>query len=105
MDPLTPDARPLPALTSGAEAYQFLWDAIAHAVYGIQKRLDGFLTEPAMACFAMAEEFMDQIVRREQVDPEWERFTSSYRDSLWPDRFAKVEGEDRLYQKWLEVVQ
>ncbi|MHB1426848.1 MAG: hypothetical protein ACYC3I_27135 [Gemmataceae bacterium] len=105
LDPLTPDAQPLPVATSGADAYQSLWDALAHALYGIQKRLAGFLTEPAMACFAMGEEFMDQIVRREQIESEWERFTASYRDSLWPDRFAKVEGEGRLYQKWLEAVQ
>jgi hypothetical protein len=105
LDPLTPDARPLPPISTGPDAHEFLWDAVEHAVFQMRKQLAGLLAEPTMARFAMAEEFKDQAVRREGVDDEWERFTSAYRDVLWPGSFLQAEGEAALYKRWTEAVQ
>jgi hypothetical protein len=108
LDSLVPDDQTIPLVSGGRnpgqKAVEHLKHAVHEAVYLIQESLEKLVAEPAMARFAMVEEFKDQVLRREQIEDEWERLTFEYKTSLWPDQFDKAKGEAGLHQKWIAAV-
>jgi hypothetical protein len=106
LDPLMPDCGRVPAYQAGEEedAVNFIWDAVGQAIWNIHKEMGKLSLEPSMSRFATVEEFKDQVLRREEIDQEWKAFTFYFRESLWPDDFHRVAGEQGLYRSWLDAL-
>lgn len=107
LNPLTPDANPLltaATVTTATEAVALLSHSLGQAIYQIDKRMKEILVEPSVARFAMVEEFCDQVLRRMGVQEEWEQFTRSHGEQLWPGRFDKARGDAGLYREWAAAV-
>ena len=83
------------------EAFQIDYET---AINRIKPALEEFLCEPSQAAYAMIEEFVDNVIRQEEIEDEWQDFLIPLRGKLWPDEFGKPEQERQQRQQWLEVV-
>ena len=91
-------------MASGATAVEFLGHSVDAAVFHLRKKLNQLLAEPAMARFAMVEEFTDLLLRREGAKKEWRQLMDGFRDLFWPEKFKQAESEAGLHQQWLTAV-
>ncbi len=75
------------------------------AVNRIKPALEEFLSEPSQAVYGMVEEFVDNVIRQEDIEDEWQDFLIPMRGKLWPDEFGKPERERQQRKQWLEMVE
>ena len=60
------------------------------ALYKIEVDLNKMKTDPNMACYAVIEEFRDQVVvRGREVKKEWRKFIRRQKAEIWPDVYQK----------------
>ena len=60
------------------------------ALYKIEVDLNKMKTDPNMACYAVIEEFRDQVVvRGREVQKEWRKFIRRQKAEIWPDVYQK----------------
>lgn len=74
------------------------------AVHRIQPALEELLWEPSQAAYAMVEEFVDNIIRQEDVQEEWKNFLREVRSQVWPEQLGQLENNHQLRDHWLQLV-
>ncbi|MBD1804632.1 hypothetical protein H6F98_03970 [Microcoleus sp. FACHB-SPT15] len=107
LDGLTPNESATLQLSTSPSAQQVflnLKTAHAEAVYQCENALENLLCEPSQAAFAIVEEFLDRILRAEDVDSEWRIFLDDVRSEVWPDEFKQLNERTRMRREWLDAV-
>jgi len=111
LDGLTPDKtnaklpNPLDPDKAAQQISKYLLALHGEAVFQCQTALEELLTEPSQAAFAIVEEFLDRVLRAEDVDEEWRLFLEQERTSIWPSEFELLGERSRLRQEWLNTVE
>lgn len=107
LDNLTPDITQLQLSDSpsASEVLSCLTSLQAEAVYQCRTALDDLLDEPSQAAFAIVEEFVDRVLRVEDIDAEWRIFLAEMRAEVWGDQFGKLEEHRRAHQEWQGTVE
>ncbi len=107
LDDLTPDLTQLQLSDNpcASEVLSCLTSLQAEAVYKCRTALDDLLDEPSQAAFAIVEEFVDRVLRAENVDAEWRIFLAEMRTKVWPEQFGQLEERSRTYREWLQTVE
>jgi hypothetical protein len=107
LDGLTPDQTTLKLSKSPSpqEVLSCLKTSQAEAVYNCETALEDFLPEPSQAAFAIVEEFVDRVLRAEDVKTEWQIFLEEVRSDVWRDEFEQLGERSRLRREWLDSVE
>ncbi len=107
LDGLTPDRTELKLSKSpsAAEVLNCLKVSHGEAVYKCQNALEDLLGEPSQAAFAIVEEFVDRILRAEDVKIEWQIFLEEMRSEIWPTEFQQWGDRTKIHQDWLNSVE
>ncbi len=107
LNSLTPDKTTvkLPPSPNTQQVMSSLKMLHEEAVYKCETALEELLSEPSQAGFAIVEEFLDRILRAEEVETEWRIFLREERTSIWPDEFELLGERTRLRREWLEAVE
>ncbi|MBB1127161.1 hypothetical protein [Thiospirillum jenense] len=79
-----PDLGPNPSAEAIAEMLQTLHD---EALYKINEELRDLLWEPSMSAFSVIEEFLDCVLRAEDVETSWRNFLWDHREKVWANEF------------------
>ena len=107
LDGLTPDKTTLKLSKSPSE--QEIMNGLktlqGEAVYQCQNALEDLLSEPSQASFAIVEEFLDRVLRAEEVESEWRIFLTQERSVIWPEEFELLGERTKLRQEWLASVE
>jgi len=81
-----------------------IWDALdidyETVINTIRPALDELLYEPNEAAYAMVEEFIDNVVRQNNIEREWRNFLGRKRGQVWPDIFGKQEENRQRQKEW-----
>ena len=77
------------------------------AIFECEGALEGFLTEPNQAAFAMVEEFIDQVRRSKDVKEEWEEFLEQEEilAKICSEEIGPLLKNNRIRQEWLSLVE
>jgi GTPase Era involved in 16S rRNA processing len=108
LDGLTPNEPATLQLSTSPSVQQVfinLKTAHAEAVYQCENALENLLSEPSQAAFAIVEEFVDRILRAEDVESEWRIFLDDVRSEVWPDEFKHLHEQTRMRREWLDTVE
>jgi hypothetical protein len=108
LDGLTPNepaTLQLSTSPSGQQVFLNLKTAHAKAVYNCENALGNLLCEPSQAAFAIVEEFLDRILRAEDVDSEWRIFLDNVCSEVWPDEFKQLNERNWMRREWLDAVE
>lgn len=74
------------------------------AIYNCEVHLPLIYSKPSEEIFMEIEEFVDQILRSETVEEQWQILLFSLKSSLWPEEFGgNTQGNYR--QQWLNLVE
>jgi energy-coupling factor transporter ATP-binding protein EcfA2 len=92
------------SFTSAEDILEALKIDYDKAVYRIKPALEEFLCEPSQAAYAMVEEFVDNIIRQEDIVEEWKNFLRPLRGQIWSAEFAKTEQKRQQQKGWLDLV-
>ncbi|MDF0556188.1 hypothetical protein [Kamptonema sp. UHCC 0994] len=106
LDPVTPDKTdvPLPSDSPTAEdVLERLTVLHQRVVYDCENALSGMSWEPGLAAFGMVEEFIDQVLRSEDVEDEWIDFLEGEKERVWPDIFDPKRPKPG--QEWQNLVE
>ena len=95
---------PIVASTTAEEILTALEIKYDKAVHRIQPALEELLWEPNQAAYAMVEEFVDNIIRQEDVQEEWKNFLMEVRSQVWPEELGQLENNHELRDHWLQLV-
>ena len=95
---------PIVASTTAEEILTALEIKYDKAVHRIQPALEELLWEPNQAAYAMVEEFVDNIIRQEDVQEEWKNFLMEVRSQVWPEQLGQLENNHELRAHWLQLV-
>jgi hypothetical protein len=79
--------------------------AYEQALSGCEQELNDLLAEPSQAAFAIAEEFVDQILLAEDAEDELYSFLYSQRKTVWPDAFNKNAQLRGVARSWKDAVE
>ncbi|AUT02078.1 hypothetical protein CLI64_17745 [Nostoc sp. CENA543] len=107
LNDLSPDTKTL-KLPPNPNAQQVMSNLKAlhgEAVYQCETALDELLCEPSQAGFAIVEEFLDRVLRADEVEIEWRIFLREERAAIWPDEFELLGERTRLRREWLEAIE
>ncbi|TAE59547.1 MAG: hypothetical protein EAZ87_09230 [Nostocales cyanobacterium] len=107
LDILTPNESEVLQLSKTPTAQQVLNNlktAHQEAVYKCEESLMDFFKEPNQAAFAIVEEFLDRILRAEDVKTEWEIFLLQSREKIWESEFQGKLIEETRRKEWLDLV-
>ncbi|MFM2062331.1 MAG: hypothetical protein RLZZ507_2001 [Cyanobacteriota bacterium] len=107
LDILTPNESEVLQLSKTPTAQQVLNNlktAHQEAVYKCEESLMDFFKEPNQAAFAIVEEFLDRILRAEDVKTEWEIFLLQSREKIWESEFQGKLIEETRKKEWLDLV-
>ncbi|MCF3576018.1 dynamin family protein [Planktothrix agardhii] len=105
LDPLTPD-KTAGLKTEGANAQDVLDhlnELYQETIYNCENALNGFLSEPSQASFAIVEEFADRVLRAKSARKEWKRFLGPKRHQIW-DEFEKLQKQIDASQEWSRLL-
>ncbi|NES79286.1 MULTISPECIES: hypothetical protein [unclassified Okeania] len=106
LDDLTPDdtSLRLSAKPTAEEVLENLTQLHQETVYKCQEALADLSSEPKLAVFAAVEEFVDQVLRGEEIKNEWPVFLYEVRSQVWPTYFKPMgEGSNSL-KEWQRLV-
>jgi len=74
------------------------------AVFRCEMSLDDIYSEPSKAAFYEVEDFVDRVLRSENVKEEWQIFISQYKAFIWPKEYG--QDKDSIHQQeWLALVE
>ena len=94
----------LGSIDSLDEKIECLSEEYKKAVYKIKEALNDIITDPNMACYAVIEEFRDQVVKRgREVENEWRKFLSRYKSEIWPKVYQKQAQFDKVQEALAEL--
>jgi hypothetical protein len=79
--------------------------AYEQALSGCEQELNDLLAEPSQAAFAIAEEFVDQILLAEDAKDELYSFLYSQRKTVWPDAFNQNAQLQEVARSWKDAVE
>ncbi len=105
LDPLTPD-KTAGLKIEGVNAQDILdhlHELYQETIFQCKKALEGFLSEPSQASFAIVEEFADRVLRAKTAKKEWKRFLRPKRDQIWED-FEKLEKQIDASKEWSRLL-
>lgn len=107
LDDLTQDTTQLrlSESPSASEVLNCLTTLQAEAAYKCRTALNDLLDEPSQAAFAIVEEFIDRVLRAENVQKEWRILYAEMRAEVWGEQFGQLEERGRAQRAWLEVVE
>jgi len=74
------------------------------AVRSCEVTLKGLLCEPSQISYSMVEEFIDRVLRAENVEEEWRKFLKKERSQVWPE-FKELDDRALERQGWLNSVE
>ena len=103
LDILTPNEAAslrLPSSPNAEKVRESLHTAYSEAVYKCANALEDLLDEPSLAAFAIAEEFVDRILRAATVEDEWRIFLNGMRSLIWSE-FKDLDHLRNLQKQWL----
>jgi len=106
LDILTPNEAAslrLPSSPSAEIVREYLHTASSEAVYKCENALEDLLEEPSLAAFAIAEEFIDRILRAATVEDEWRIFLNGVRSHIWTE-FQDLDRLRNLQKEWLNSI-
>lgn len=66
---------------------EMLKELHSEALYKINEELQDLLWEPSMSLFSIVEEFLDSVLRAENVESSWGKFLWVHRDKIWTNEF------------------
>jgi len=66
---------------------EMLQELQSEALYKINEELQDLLWEPSMSAFSIVEEFLDCVLRAEDVESSWRTFLWDHREKIWTDEF------------------
>jgi hypothetical protein len=105
LDPLTPD-KTAELKTEGANAQNILDhlnELYQETLYNCENALNGFLSEPSQASFAIVEEFADRVLRAKSAEKEWKRFLRRKRGQIWED-FENLQKQIDASREWSRLL-
>lgn len=105
LTPNEPSTKQLGKAPNAKQVFTNLKTAHAEAVYKCENALEDLLCEPSQAAFAIVEEFLDRILRAEDVESEWRIFLDDVRSEVWPHEFQQLGERTRLRREWLNLVE
>ena len=73
-------------------------------LYNCENALNGFLSEPSQASFAIVEEFSDRVLRAENAEKDWKRFLRRKKTQIWQD-FDNLQNQVNAIKKWSELLE
>lgn len=103
LDPLDPDSASCYELakeTSASEVEEQISTVYDQVLYQIEDELEKFSVEVNMAVFGMVEEFIDRVLRPEDIDLEWRVLYEPYRSEIWKNEFGALEENSRIRILW-----
>lgn len=103
LDPLDPDSETCYELakeTNSHEVEEQISTVYDEVLYRIEDELDKFSVEVNMAVFGMVEEFIDRVLRPEDIDIEWRMLYEQFRSEIWKDEFGSLEENTRIRNLW-----
>ena len=80
-----PDLGPNPTSETIAEILHTLH---SEALYKISEELEDLLWEPSMSALAITEEFVDSVLRAEDIETSWRNFLWEHREKIWMNQFS-----------------
>ncbi|WP_027250149.1 dynamin family protein [Planktothrix agardhii] len=105
LDTLTPNKTAL-LEQKGANAQgilENLKELYQETLYNCENALNGFLSEPSQASFAIVEEFADRVLRAKSARKEWKRFLAPKRGQIWGD-FENLQKQMDASQEWSRLL-
>lgn len=66
---------------------EMLKELHSEALYKINEELQDLLWEPSMSLFSITEEFLDSVLRAENVESSWRKFLWYHREKVWVNEF------------------
>lgn len=107
LNDLTPDDTSLRLSQSPTE--QELLDCLiqvhSDTLYKCKEALEIMYAEPRQAAFAAVEEFVDQVIRAEEAEDEWEFFLEEMRSQIWPSEFPPAGDSSDVRQDWKKIIE
>ena len=89
---------------SAKEVLAYLEANQSEAVFKCEEALNSLSVEPRKAAFAAIDEFIDRILRGEDMKEEWDIFFYQARSQVWQAEFGRdSHSQDR--QEWLQLVE
>ncbi len=74
---------------------------------GMREPLEDLSAEPAMARFALVQDFEDLVVHEggsDKAKDRWELFYDDHRGEVWPEEFGRLEDQAQLLRDWNAAV-
>lgn len=107
LDQLTPDFTELrlSAQPTAEQVLDYLQVLHAETLYKLESAFDDWLADPNQVAFAIVEEFVDQILRAEEVYEQWRTFYFEIRSDVWSSEFQKFGERSRIRRQWHTLVE
>lgn len=107
LDGLTPNEPATLKLSASPSAEQVLLNlkiAYAETIGKCEKALKELLSEPSQAIYAIVEEFIDCILRAQDVESEWRIFLQDVQGQIW-EEFQQLGESTQLQREVLNTVE
>ncbi|GAB3974194.1 hypothetical protein GCM10028806_29530 [Spirosoma terrae] len=107
LDCLTPDSgkAELSAKPSAKEVLALLNAMHKIVLESLKNELESWPIEINQAIFATIEQFVDKVLRSENVMDEWQSFYIDNRAKVWPDSFQELSVSNGLRWQWQEATE
>ena len=89
---------------SAKEVLAYLEANQSEAVFKCEEALTSLSVEPRKAAFAAIDEFIDRILRGEDMKDEWDIFFYNARSQVWQSEFGR-DSDSQTQQDWLQLVE
>lgn len=105
LDALTPDNTTRKLKENSAQEIKYNLEALhGTTLYEIESEIEKFLFEPNQAAFGMVEEFLDRVLRAEDVENEWYFLLEEFQSEIWTSEFSKLGEKSRIRKVWEQAV-
>jgi hypothetical protein len=105
LDCLTPDGgeAQIGSTPSAQEVRDILIAMQKIAIEALKEEFHEWPIEINQAAFAIAEEFIDRILRSREARNEWQSFYMENRAQIWPEKFEQLTVNNTLRRLWLKA--
>ncbi|WP_413160044.1 Swt1 family HEPN domain-containing protein [Capilliphycus salinus ALCB114379] len=83
--------------------HQVLTTFHRNTVCACREALEKFEGEPSLAAFAVIDEFVDEVVRSQDIDKQWEDFMRERSTEIWPNNFGEKVGLEK--REWEQLIE
>lgn len=105
LDRLTPDkTAKLKAEPNSQDVLEQLQELYEETLYKCEEALNGFLSEPSQASFAIVEEFSDRVLRAKSAKKEWNKFLKRKKTQIW-NEFETLKIQENAIREWSTVIE